>query len=170
MYFKKIILYLLLILFPKKKARIYSKILGIKMGSNVRITHYPRWGSEPYLIKIGDNVTITRGVCFLNHDGGVGLFRDQYPGLNRFGRITIGNNVFIGINTIIMPGIHIGNNVVVAAGAIITKDVPNDVVIAGVPARILSSIAEYKKNGLKYAVMIEDSRIIDRKNNILAKI
>ena len=72
------------------------KYLGIKFGNNVRILHYPRWGSEPFLIEIGDNVTITRGVSFVNHDGGVALFRDEFKGLNSFGKIKVGNNVFIG--------------------------------------------------------------------------
>lgn len=54
-----------------QKADLYRKYLGIKIGKNARITHFTRWGSEPYLIEIGDNVTITRGVSFYTHDGGV---------------------------------------------------------------------------------------------------
>ena len=151
---------------PYQKAAIYSKYLGIRFGDYVRILHFPRWGSEPFLIEIGNNVTITRGVCFVNHDGGAALFREQYPGLNRFGKIKVGNNVFIGINAIIMPGVTIGNNVLIAAGAIVTRDVPNDVVVAGIPARQMNTIPEYKKTMLKNGIQIQSSGTA-RRNEIL---
>ena len=54
--------------------------------------------------------------------------------------MTIGNDVWIGGNVTILPGIRIGNNVVVAAGAVVTKDVPDNVVVGGVPARIIKEI------------------------------
>jgi len=147
------------------KHKIYSKYLGIKFGNNVRILHYPRWGSEPFLIEIGDNVTITRGVSFVNHDGGVALFRDEFKGLNSFGKIKVGNNVFIGINTIILPNVVIGDNVVIGAGTIVNKNIVSNVVAAGIPARIIKNIEEYKTDKLKESTLIND--IEDRKSQIL---
>jgi|SRR5665647_963111 len=145
--------------------KVYEKYLCIKFGNNVRILHFPRFGSEPYLIEIGDNVTITRGVCFVNHDGGVALFRDEFPGLNVYGKIKIGNNVFIGINSIILPGVTIGDNVVIGAGSIVNRDVPDNVVVAGVPAKIIKSLANYKISTLTKSIQIDKSG--DRKRQIL---
>ncbi len=153
-----------------RKADLYRKYLNIQIGNNSRITHFPRWGSEPYLIEIGDNVTITRGVSFFTHDGGVGLFRDEYPGINVFGKIKIGNNVFIGANAILLPGTTIGNNVVIGAGSIVTKDIPDNVVIAGVPAKVIKTLDEYKNNVLKKAIIIAAKDCNGRKNEILNKV
>lgn len=152
---KKIIFYFKLFSAgPFKKAQVYSKYLGIKFGKNVRILHYPRWGSGPFLIEIGDNVTITRGVCFVNHDGGVALFRKEYPGLNVFGKIKVGNNVFIGINSIILPGVTVGNNVVIGACSLVNKDIPDNVVVAGIPARVIKSLDEYKEKSLENSCVV----------------
>lgn len=165
---KKILFYLkLLIVNPHKKSFLYGKYLGIKFGKNVRITHFPRFGSEPYLIEIGDNVTITRGVTFVNHDGGIALFRHKYPDVNTFGKIKIGNNVFIGVNSIILPGVTVGDNVVIGAGSIVNKNVPSNVVVAGVPAKIIKTINEYEEKILKNAVSIKAKNKKERKREII---
>ena len=163
---KKIIFYFRLYTATQwTKSLIYSKYLGVKMGSKVRILHYPRWGSEPFLIEIGDNVTITRGVCFVNHDGGVALFRNKYPGLNVFGKIIIGNNVFIGINSIILPGVTIGNNVVIGAGSIVNKDIPDNSVVAGVPAKFIKELSQYENDSIQKGIQIDIK--LARKTQIL---
>ena len=152
---KKIFLYVKLLLADEwSKSEIYGKALGIHFGKNVRILHFPRFGSEPYLIEIGNNVTITRGVSFVNHDGGVSLFRNEIPGLNVYGKIKIGDNVFIGINSIIMAGITIGNNVVIGAGSIVNRDIPDNVVVAGTPAKVIKTLEEYKKKCIEKGCQI----------------
>ena len=164
--FRKIIFYFRLFLSDEwEKASIYNKHLGVNFGNRVRILSFPRFGSEPYLISIGNNVTITRGVCFVNHDGGVALFRNEFPRLNVYGKIKIGNNVFIGINSVIMPNVTVGNNVVIGAGSIVNRDVPDNVVVAGVPAKIIKSIEDYKKSTLAKSIQIDKSG--DRKRQIL---
>lgn len=169
--FKKLLMYLhLLFVGAYKKPEIYSKYLGIKFGKNVRILHFPRWGSEPFLIEIGDNVTITRGVAFVNHDGGAALFRKEIAGLNVYGRIKVGSNVFIGINSIILPNVTIGNNVVIGAGSIVNKDIPDNVVVAGVPAKIIKSIEEYKSKLIQKSLVVKSSNYQNRKNEILTKL
>ena len=149
------------------KAQIYSQYLGVKFGTNVRITGDVSFSSEPYLIEIGNDVTITRNVVFHTHDGGVGLFRNEFPGINIFGKIIVGNNVFIGSDSIIMPGIKIGNNVVIGAGSVVTKDIPDDVVVSGVPAKILHTLVDYKKKCLERAVYISETDPIKRRKQIL---
>lgn len=120
------------------------------MGKNCEIYPDVEFGSEPYLIKIGDNVRITNGVRFVTHDGGVWVLRNM--GLNNidiFGRITIGNNVHIGWNAIIMPNVKIGNNCIIGAGAVVTRDIPDNSVAVGVPAHVVESIEEYKSKALE---------------------
>lgn len=92
---------------------------GVQIGSNCVINKDVNFGTEPYLISIGDNVRITTGVKLITHDGGLwvprrlGLIDER---ADRFGKITIGNNVNIGWNAIIMPGVTIGNNCIIGAG------------------------------------------------------
>lgn len=124
----------------------YARRLGVQVGSGCRI--YNRsWGSEPFLITIGDRVTVTSGVRILTHDGATWLVRDdQNRRWQRYRRVVIGSDVFIGINAIVLPGVSIGSRVVVAAGSVVTRSVPDDSVVAGNPARIIRSFDEYKKS------------------------
>lgn len=153
----------------KEKSRLYRKYFGITIGENVRFTGTPFFGPEAFLIEIGNNVTITQNVTFHTHDGGVGLFREEYPGINIFGKIIIGNNVFIGSHSIFLPGVKIGNNVVIATGSIISKNIPDNCVVAGVPARIIKSIDEYKNKSLENAIFINEKEFMKRKEEILIK-
>ncbi len=128
--------------------------LGIKIGKGCEIYKTNViWGSEPYLIEIGDYVRITSGVKFVTHDGGVWTLRKLGYGeeIDKFGKIKIGNNVHIGFDAIIMPGVTIGNNCVIGCGAVVTKNIPEGTVAVGVPARPIMSIEEYyKKNKDKF--------------------
>jgi acetyltransferase-like isoleucine patch superfamily enzyme len=118
---------------------------GLKLGRDVRVIGKPDFGSEPYLIEIGDHVTISNRVTFVTHDGATWVFRDrpEYAGLQRFGRIKIGNNCFIGTRAIILPGVSIGDNCVVGAGSVVTRSVPDNTVVAGSPARTICTYDEY---------------------------
>lgn len=137
---------------------------GLKLGSDCRILGVPNFGSEPYLIKIGDRCTITSGVKFVNHDGGTWVFRrePQYNHIKKYGRIEIGSNCFIGINSIIMPNVKIGNNCVVGAGSIVTKDIPDNCVAVGSPAKVIMSLEEYiqksEKNRTIFPEVLETSK------------
>ena len=123
----------------------HARRLGVKIGKDCRFSGKVQFGTEPYLITIGNHVSIS---CsnFITHDGGVWIFRDEYPKVDIFGPISIGNNVFIGSGCTILPGVSIGDNVVVGAGSIITKDLNADSVYAGTPAKKIKTIDEYKKN------------------------
>ena len=101
------------------------------------------WGTEPWIITLGDNVHITDGVRFITHDGGTLLFRHIVPDLEVTKPITVGNNVYIGNCVLILPGVNIGNNVVIGAGAVVTKDIPDNSVVGGIPAKRIKSTDEY---------------------------
>lgn len=149
----------------------FSHYYGVKIGERVRFTGKNiSFGSEPFLIEIGDNVTITPGVKFQTHDGGVALFRNEIPGINVFGRIKIGNNVFIGEDAMIMYGVTIGDNVVIGARSLVTRDIPNDSVAVGVPARVIKSLAEYKESSTKKGVQIICSEEGARRKEIEEKL
>lgn len=126
---------------------------GVGIGTEI----YPDvfFGSEPYLISIGSNCRITYGVKFATHDGGVWTLRKNGIMTNAdvFGRIVIGDNSNIGWNVIILPGVTIGKNCVIGAGAVVTKDIPDNSIAVGVPAKVIESIEDYRKKVEKKAVM-----------------
>jgi len=123
---------------------------GMEIGEKTRILGIPKFGSEPYLIRIGKHCTITSGVRFITHDGATWLFRDEekYRNVKRYGKIEIYDNCFIGINSIIMPDVAIGPNSIIAAGSVVTKNVPAGTVYGGVPAKFLMTLDDYKEKTL----------------------
>lgn len=120
----------------------YAKYLGVTVGDNCRIYSF-KFGTEPWLIEVGNNVTITSGVVLLTHDGSSWLVRDTKGRRFLYRRIVIGDNVFIGVNSIIMPGVRIDGNVVIAAGSVVTKSVPAGKIVGGNPARIIGEYDDY---------------------------
>ncbi len=136
-------------------AEAFCRRIGVRLGSHCRLINVSRntFGSEPYLISIGDHVTITSEVRFITHDGSVWVFRDLHPDLEVVRPITVGNNVFIGLRAIILPGTVIGNNVVIGAGAVVRGIIPDDCVAAGVPARRICTREEYRSKALARGFM-----------------
>jgi len=142
--------------------------LGGEMGRNCEIFPDVEFGSEPYLIHIGNHVRITNGVRFVTHDGGAWVLRDLgYENIDVFGKITIGDNVHSGWNAIIMPNVHIGNNVVIGAGAVVTKDIPDNSVAVGIPARVIESIDEYKEKAIPKGDYTKDLSWRDKKTYLI---
>ena len=128
---------------------VIARKLGVKIGERCVIRDNARkvFSSEPYLVTIGNHVEITSGVRFLTHEGSIWVFREEEEHRNEdcFAPIVVGNNVFIGMKSIIMPGIHIGSNVVIGAGSIVTKDVPDNTVVAGIPAKKICDLSQFKE-------------------------
>ncbi len=123
----------------------YARSIGVNMGERCRIIGDARgmFGSEPYLVSLGDHVTVSSEVRFITHDGGVWVFRDAQPDIDLVAPVTVGSNVFIGLRAIVLPGVTIADNVVIGAGAVVTRDIPSGVVAVGTPAKPVKSLDEY---------------------------
>ncbi|MCA9884566.1 MAG: acyltransferase [Anaerolineae bacterium] len=147
----------------------YARSIGVQIGKDCRLlnTTVSTFGSEPFLIRLGDHVTITSGVRFITHDGGVWVFRHEYPNIEAYGPIVVRDNVFIGTNAIILPGVRIGCNVIVGAGSIVTKDVPDNSVVAGVPARILKTIDQYWQDIQPQVLHLKDRNAEKKRAQVL---
>lgn len=141
-------------LFRKARVFLYKKytrlfpwycrtFYGMTIGEGTIISRRSNldWNVNPKGIHIG-SYTMVAGATILTHDMCRSLKCDTY----------IGNNCFIGGGGYILPGVHIGDNVIVGMGAVVTKDVPNNCIVAGNPARI---IRENIKVG-KYGVLIKE--------------
>lgn len=113
---------------------------GLKFGSNLNVQFNSSIDiSHCWLISIGNNVTLAPGATILAHDAST----KRLTGYTKIGVVEIGDQVFIGANAIILPGTHIGNNSIIGAGAIVTKNVPDGVVVAGNPAKEICKTTEY---------------------------
>lgn len=137
---------------PRKKAE-YLRKRGYRFGEHCEIFRSVTFGSEYYLVSLGNNVKLTTGVTFIPHDGSVYVLRNlgMAPDADLFGEVTVGNNVFIGNHAIILPNVHIGNNCVIGAGSVVTKDIPDDSIACGVPAKVISTIQKYfEKHGSEF--------------------
>lgn len=126
---------------------------GMTIGENVFILNCNMDYTWGWLISIGNNVTCT-GTTILAHDASTNLSL----GKTKLGKVIIGDNVFIGYS-IVLPNVRIGNNVIVGAGTVVSKDVPDCSVVVGNPMRIIGTYDEYvekhrekMKNGMVYDI------------------
>lgn len=134
----------------------YAKKLGVRMNGNVTIygTSYFMFSAEPYLVTLGDNVFISVDASFVCHDGSTLPFRKDIPDLELAGEIVVGDNVFIGTRALILPGVSIGSNCIIGANSVITKDVPDNTVVAGNPGRVIKSIDDFLEKAQKKSLKI----------------
>ena len=142
----------------------------MQIGESCAIDISASFGSEPYLISIGDHVRINEGVKFVTHDGGVWVLRgmkEEYRNIDLFGKITVGNNVHIGTDTIIMPDVHIGSNCIIGCGAVVTRDIPDNSVAVGVPARVIKGIEAYEKKNKDRFVYTKSMTHEEKRNYLM---
>lgn len=136
-----------------KKMRLFHHVGDRVMIMPRKIPLYSR------LISIGDNVWIASNVEFITHDVIHfmlnGVPENKYKFCEKIGCIKIGNNVFIGAGSKILYDVEIGNNVIIAAGSIVNKDIPDNSVVAGVPAKAIGDFYEFM--GLRMALIYNNT-------------
>lgn len=149
---------------------------GLTVGRGSKFIGDVEFGSEPYLISIGNNCLVTSGVKFVTHDGSIqvpliknGETIDQvYSKKSTFARVQIGNNVFIGMSSILLPGTKISDNSIVAAGSVVKGIYPDSALIAGNPAKVIGTVDDYYVRNKYRIVIFDEGR--PRKEVILSKL
>jgi acetyltransferase-like isoleucine patch superfamily enzyme len=121
----------------------YLRKQGMKIGDGCHLNTMS-FSTEPYLIEIGNHVAIAGGSEIITHDGAIWCFLDELPNADVFGKVIIGNNVFIGDNCTILPNTTIGDNCIVGAGSVVRGKFPENSVIIGNPAKIVMKASVQK--------------------------
>ncbi len=125
--------------------------------------------TEPYLISIGDDVTIAGGTVLLTHDNSV--IKCDLDATDYFGRISIGDHCFIGFNSILLPGVTLGERTIVGAGSVVTKSFPQgNVVIAGNPARVVCTVEEFREKKKAICINMDADGRRARKRDFLTSL
>lgn len=136
----------------------YLKKIGLfrRQGEHCFFVPY-NYGTEPYLLSFGDNVFVASDVRFVNHDVTAKMFQHLEPErkhTSRVGGIEVGSNVFLGAGATILYDVRIGDRVIVAAGALVNRDLPSGGIYGGVPARRIGSFDEYLEKSRSYSAEV----------------
>lgn len=120
-----------------------ARQMGMKVGERCRL-YSLEVASEAELVELGNDVIVSGEVMFVTHDGAVFTAGARFPDVNgHYGRIRIGDGCFIGMRAVIMPGVELGENCIVACGAIVMDSFAPNSVIAGNPASFVCSTSMY---------------------------
>lgn len=122
----------------------YYRELGAVIGDNVKFNSgYPIDMNFPWLITIGNNVTLASNVRLLAHDASTALVEDVHT---KLGIVKIGDNVFIGADSVVLCNVRIGDNVVIGANSVVTHDIPVTVFMPEIPRNIFAVLMSFQKN------------------------
>jgi acetyltransferase-like isoleucine patch superfamily enzyme len=146
----------------------YFRRQGVKIGQNCFINTVA-FSTEPYLIEIGNHVAIAGGTEFLTHDGAIWCFREEIENADVFGKIKIGNNVFIGNNCTILPNTVVGDNCIIGAGSIVRGQFPDNSVIIGNPAKVIMNMSMQKLLYLQNSGLLKISNLSDTEKKPIIK-
>ena len=119
----------------------YLRMVGVSIGKKCFISFGAKIDTRRGQLIIGDKCEITHGCVILSHDASAKRINRNDNGS---GKVKIGNNVFIGVNSVILRNVTIGDNSIIGAGSIVTKDVPPNVVVVGNPAKVIRKLPEKK--------------------------
>lgn len=128
--------------------RTKARVLGYKLGRNVILERNLNLDKVyPEAISIGDNTLVASRVTILSHEH---IYRErENPILPRKLPVSIGKRCFIGVGAFILPGVSIGDECVIGAGTVVTKDVPANSLVVGVPGRVIRNISLDKNTHVK---------------------
>lgn len=122
------------------RVNVYRKIWGMKIGAGTLVSLKAKLDkTRPELLIIGKDTYIAFGASILTHDMSRSVAKE----------VQVGDRCFIGANAIILPGVKIGDEVLVAAGAVVTKSIPSKTLVGGNPAKILRSGLNLGKLGIE---------------------
>lgn len=144
----------------------YARHIGVNIGRHCFISTR-EWGSEPYLITIGNHVQVTRSVSVHTHGGGH-CVREEHPDFDIFGKVVIEDWAYIGSFAQIMPGVTIGEGALVAAGSIVTKSVLPHTVVGGNPARFICTTDEFYRKNERYDVSTKRMTYEEKRHVLLS--
>ena len=121
---------------------ILLRAAGVKVGSNCMISFRAKIDIRRGKIIIGNNCTITYGCVIISHDRSAMHIN---PADDGYGEVIIGNNVYIGVNSVILRNVKIGDNSVIGAGSVVNVDIPPNVVAVGNPVKVVKTLNRFEK-------------------------
>lgn len=144
----------------------YYRKQGVKVGANCIICSFMEL-SEPYLVEIKDDVVISSEVSIVTHDHSINkVIKDKS---NLFGKVVIGNNCFVGQRSVLLYGVELADNIIVAAGSVVTKSFKeSNIIIGGNPAKKIGTWKEFAEKYIDKAV--NRSELVRIKSNMSDKL
>jgi acetyltransferase-like isoleucine patch superfamily enzyme len=147
--------------FVKRHGGLHSMGEGCLVQMNVSFT-------DPSYVRLGHNVHLS-GCTLFGHDGSVNMLNRAYgTNLDSVGQVDIRDNVFVGHQAIIMPGVTIGPNAIVAAGSVVTRDVPEGVVVGGVPAKVIGQLDDYRARKAAETAALPWAHLLATRSDVMA--
>jgi acetyltransferase-like isoleucine patch superfamily enzyme len=141
----------------KRFGRLHSIGEGCRILPSSRI-------ADPELVRLGNNVSLST-CAIIPHDGSIAVLNETYGlRLEGVGSVDIRDNVFVGYGAIILRGVTIGPNAIVAAGAVVTKNVAEGTIVGGVPARRIGTVDELAKRLKDETERLPWGHLIARRN------
>ena len=149
----------------KKRYVAFLRRKGVIIGNNLFITNEIKTIeidiTRPSLIEIGNNVRLNKNLTILSHDGAGYVIRNKYKEfIPTSGKVKIGNNVYFGRNCSVFKGVTIGDNCIIGYGSVVTRDIPENNVAAGAPAKVICSLEEYYEK--KKRLCVEEAFVYAR--------